>query len=706
MKNYTACKVLFATLLLMLSGVLAAQKVNRQLPLSVRLVQSEMIRCPESWQLDFQPRLKWDYCHGLELGAMLAVYDRYGDRRIYDYALAYADTMVNADGTIKMYKREEFSLDRINSGKFIFRIYEQEKEEKYRQALDLMRSQLDDHPRNADGGFWHKKVYPNQVWLDGVYMGTPFYAEYAYRNNRPQDYADVVRQILMAARHTYDPANGLYRHACDVSRKERWADPQTGQSQHCWGRALGWYAMAIVDALDFIPAQEAGRDSVLTILRQIAKQVKRLQEPKSGQWYQVLDRSGDEGNYLESTCSAMFIYTLFKAVRKGYIDKSYLNVAVKGYLGYLKKFIQEDANGVVSITDCCAVAGLGGKNYRSGDYDYYIHETIRDNDPKAIGPFILASLEWEDLQKLKGLSLVMEKAAFSYKDTLVVSRDGTGDYRTLTEAMEGIRCCMDYTVTVLIKKGVYKEKVIVPSWIQHVEFIGEDRDQTIITYDDHANIDRMGTFRTYTVKVEGNAITFRNLTIENNAAQLGQAVALHTEGDRLLFVNCRFLGNQDTIYTGKERTRLCFLNCYIEGTTDFIFGPSTALFRQCDILSKRNSYITAASTPKDVEVGYVFDRCTLRAAEGTDQVYLGRPWRPYAATFFINCQMDSHILSAGWDNWSNPDNERTARYGEWGSTGKGGDTKGRVKWTKSLSRQQAQQLTDLRYLFGDWTPLP
>lgn len=173
-----------------------------------------------------------------------------------------------------------------------------------------------------------------------------------------------------------------------------------------------------------------------------------------------------------------------------------------------------------------------------------------------------------------------------WKREIIVARDGTGDYRTLTEAMEGIRAFMDYKVTVFIKNGTYKEKVVVPSWIENVDFVGESVENTVITYDDHANIDKMGTFRTYTLKVEGNNITFKNLTIENNAARLGQAVALHTEGDRLLFVGCRFLGNQDTVYTGVAGTRLCFLDCYIEGTTDFIFGPSTALFKGVSSIAK------------------------------------------------------------------------------------------------------------------------
>lgn len=275
------------------------------------------------------------------------------------------------------------------------------------------------------------------------------------------------------------------------------------------------------------------------------------------------------------------------------------------------------------------------------------------------------------------------------QDTIVVARDGTGEFRTIQEAIEKVRAFMDYTVTIYIKNGVYKEKVIIPSWVKNVQLVGESAEGTIITYDDHANINKMGTFRTYTLKVEGNDITFKDLTIENNAAQLGQAVALHTEGDRLMFINCRLLGNQDTIYTGTEGTRLLFTNCYIEGTTDFIFGPSTALFENCTLHSKRNSYITAASTPKEVEFGYVFKNCKLTAAPGVNKVYLGRPWRPYASTTFINCEFGKHICPAGWDNWRNPENEKTARYAEFGNTGEGANKSGRVKWAKQLNEKEA-----------------
>lgn len=301
----------------------------------------------------------------------------------------------------------------------------------------------------------------------------------------------------------------------------------------------------------------------------------------------------------------------------------------------------------------------------------------------------------------------LRASAAEYKHEIYVNQDGSGDYTTVTDALEGIRAYMDYTVTVHIANGVYKEKIVIPSWLKNVSFIGESADSTIITFDHHANIDNMGTFRTYTVKVDASDVLFKNLTIENNAPQLGQAVALHTEGDKIRFVNCRFLGNQDTIFTGGKNSRLYFADCYIEGTTDFIFGPATAYFKNCDILSKRDSYITAASTPKDVRFGYIFDGCTLRALPEVKKVYLGRPWRPYAHTVFINCEMGSHIRPEGWHNWNNPANERTARYGEYGSHGPGASQDARVGWAMKVSDSDAADCLDISKVFAvttGWNP--
>lgn len=308
---------------------------------------------------------------------------------------------------------------------------------------------------------------------------------------------------------------------------------------------------------------------------------------------------------------------------------------------------------------------------------------------------------------LAGIGSSLGAAVAEYKREIYVNQDGSGDYTTITEALEGIRAYMDYEVTVHIADGIYKEKIVIPSWLKNVSFIGESPEKTVITFDHHANIDKMGTFRTYTVKVDASDILFKNLTIENNAPQLGQAVALHTEGDKIRFINCRFLGNQDTIFTGGKNSRLYFADCYIEGTTDFIFGPATVYFKDCEIFSKRDSYITAASTPEDVKFGYIFDNCKLTAADDVKKVYLGRPWRPYAHTVFINCDMGKHIRPEGWHNWNNTDNERTARYGEYGSRGEGGSQTGRVNWAMKVSDKDAAACLDTTEVFAvttGWNP--
>lgn len=321
-------------------------------------------------------------------------------------------------------------------------------------------------------------------------------------------------------------------------------------------------------------------------------------------------------------------------------------------------------------------------------------------------------------RKLILLTIMLATAAgihaadkYDNPDTIVVSRDGTGEFRTISEAIEVCRAFMDYHKVIYVKRGTYKEKLIVPQWLTNIEILGEDRDATVITYDDHANIANpatgrgIGTFRTYTVKVEGNSITFRNITIENNAARLGQAVALHTEGDRLVFVNCRLLGHQDTVYTGVAGTRLLFRNCYIEGTTDFIFGPSTAWFENCEIRSRADSYITAASTPQDRPYGYIFSHCRLTADANVTKVYLGRPWRDYGYTLFINCEMGRHIRPEGWHHWQK-ERQKTARYMEYGNSGDGAATDRRAPWTRQLTKKEAAKITmeEVFSINDKWTP--
>lgn len=327
------------------------------------------------------------------------------------------------------------------------------------------------------------------------------------------------------------------------------------------------------------------------------------------------------------------------------------------------------------------------------------------------------------------VAVMTAQAANKYDnpDTLFVSRDGTCEFRTVAEAVEVCRAFMDYHKVIFVKKGTYKEKIEIPTWLTNIEICGEDRDETIITWDDHANVKvsdpglgatvtqmgkSMGTFRTFTMKVCGSNFTLKNITIENNSARLGQAVSLHVEGDKCLFVNCRFLGHQDTIYTGRGGARMYFGNCYIEGTTDFIFGPSTVWFEGCDIVNKFDSYVTAASTPKDQPYGYIFNNCRVRCLTGEaakasnrggkeiTRCFLGRPWRPYAYTLFMNCELGGHIVPEGWNNWGNKANEQTARYYEYNNRGAGAAIKERAAWSRQLTKKEAQKITPAE-VFGD-----
>lgn len=282
---------------------------------------------------------------------------------------------------------------------------------------------------------------------------------------------------------------------------------------------------------------------------------------------------------------------------------------------------------------------------------------------------------------------------------IVVAADNTGDYATVGEALRKVRGDFDTHVTIFIKNGVYREKLLINSTINNLTIEGESPDSCIITWDDYAALRNMGTSNSYTVKVEGNNITFRNLTFENAAGPVGQAVAMHATGDRISFFNCRFLGFQDTLYASGRGARQYFEDCYIEGTVDFIFGASTAMFNRCHLHGKRDGYFTAASTPEETPVGYVFYRCKLTTAPEVTSMYLGRPWRPYASTYFVECDLDGNINPQGWHNWGNKDNELTARYGEYGNTGKASSTDQRAPWSKIITEDEANRLIDADYIF-------
>lgn len=367
-------------------------------PFSVRMAGSVMARDPSPLTIDSE-KPRWEYTQGLVLKAILEVGEKTGDPRYFAYVKKYYDAMIDADGHISTYDIADYNLDRLNPGKPLFLLYERTRDEKYKKALLLLRRQIQEHPRTREGGFWHKQRYPFQMWLDGLYMGAPFYAQYARVFDEPASFDDVVNQFVFIENHTRDARTGLLYHGYDESRQQKWADPVTGLSKNFWGRAMGWYAMALVDTLDFIPLAHPRRGELLAILQRLATATAKVQDKTTGVFHQVLDQGNRAGNYLESSASTMFAYALMKGARKGYLEATYGAVGRRAYEGVLKEFITTDDKGVVNIHRACQVAGLGGdpnrSSYRDGTYAYYVKEKVRSNDPKAVGPFIFASLEYE-----------------------------------------------------------------------------------------------------------------------------------------------------------------------------------------------------------------------------------------------------------------------------------------------------------------------
>lgn len=371
---------------------------NRPLEWAIQLADSDIKRNPDPRLLDFRPQPKWEYTNGLICGSMIELWKNTKNSKYLNYAQFYADSMISTDGKILTYKKSEYNIDRINPGKMLIDLFELTNTPKYKMAIDTLRDQMRSHPKTSEGGFWHKKVYPHQMWLDGLYMGTPFLSKYAQYYNEPSLFDEVVKQILIIDKHTYDERTGLYYHGWDESKTQQWADPKSGLSPHIWGRAMGWFAMALTDNLEYIPVNHPGRKEVIAIFNKVVKGLQSHQDAKTGLWYQIMDMPSAKGNYLEASCSAMFTYALFKGINLKVIDKDqYLPTAIKAYNGILQNLIKQNPDGSISLTQICAVAGLGGNPYRDGSYTYYINEPKRDDDPKGVGPFILASLEYEKL---------------------------------------------------------------------------------------------------------------------------------------------------------------------------------------------------------------------------------------------------------------------------------------------------------------------
>jgi unsaturated rhamnogalacturonyl hydrolase len=350
---------------------------------------------------DSLPGTNWSYDQGIVLQGLQSVWQQSAKGEYYSYIQKAMDRYVGTDGTIRTYKANDYTLDNILSGRSLLLLHHVSGAEKYYKAAALLRKQLNDHPKTPEGGFWHKKRYANQMWLDGLYMAEPFYAEYASVYHEDTDFDQIADQFIWMEQHARDSKTGLLYHAWDQSKKERWANPQTGLSACLWARADGWYAMGLVDVLSYFPVNHPKRAALIVILNRLAIAIQGSQDQGSGLWYQVLDKGAQKGNYLEASASCMFVYTLAKGVREGYLSPKYLPVAQKAYGGIIKNFIESDANGQVNLKGTAGAVGVGGEPYRDGSYEYYTGVKTITNETKGVGSFMLASVEIERLANLK-----------------------------------------------------------------------------------------------------------------------------------------------------------------------------------------------------------------------------------------------------------------------------------------------------------------
>jgi unsaturated rhamnogalacturonyl hydrolase len=408
---------------------------------SVKMADSETARSAGKHNFREGGRARWDYTVGLFTLSLIKLHEQVDKPEYLKFAEQAVGSFIDEKGVIRGYRVEEYNIDHINPGKTVLALYSHTGEERYRLAADLLRSQLNNHPRTSQGGFWHKKRYPHQMWLDGLYMGAPFYAEYSLRFGQLQAFDHVVKQFRLMDAAAYDAKSGLYYHGWDESKEQIWANKTTGTSANFWGRGLGWFAMALVDTLDFLPLNHPGRQEILAILNRVAAGIVRHQDAKTGLWYQVLDQGTRKGNYLEASASSMFVYSLAKAVNRGYLSKEYVPAIQKGYDGIVRDLITEDADGKINLIQCCLVAGLS--HDRDGSYEYYLREPIVLNDFKGVGPFILAGIEVERLLNPMGwnhvpriLSMIREP---KFPDRDFVITDFGAVKNSETDSTEAIR---------------------------------------------------------------------------------------------------------------------------------------------------------------------------------------------------------------------------------------------------------------------------
>lgn len=369
---------------------------------AAKMSESEMKRRGDSLAFGKDSKAKWAYETGVFLKGLDVVGARTGDKKYAGYVKAVIDSYLEPDGSIRTYKLEDYTLDNINCGKLLLTLYQNTRDEKYRQAAVLLMKQLENQPRTKEGGFWHKEIYPYQMWLDGIYMASPFLAQFAQIFNRPAGFDEVANQIIWMENHARDRQTGLLYHGWDESRTQEWADPLTGCSKSFWGRAMGWYAMGIVDVLDFMPARHPRRAALVNILARLSKAVVHYQDKETGLWYQVIDQGKRDKNYLEASACSMFVYAFAKGARKGYLGPEFAAAARRGFDGLVNNLVKVDGDGSVSLTQICGVGGLGGPQKRDGTFAYYVSEPIVANDLKGVGAFIMAGVEMDQLAARPG----------------------------------------------------------------------------------------------------------------------------------------------------------------------------------------------------------------------------------------------------------------------------------------------------------------
>ena len=391
MKHFSYFVLMLATLMT------ACSQPDAYLQTAESVAQSEMKHNPEMWTCDGASKPKWEYTPTLMARAFLELYAQTGDTAYLNHVQRFADLFIGEDGTILTYKQSLYNMDRIQGGNFLIMLNAINPQPQYSIAIETLRDQLRNQPRTSEGGFWHKQVYPHQMWLDGLFTGTTFYARYAAYKPEPEAWSDIANQFITVDKHTLK-ANGLNHHGWDESRQMGWSDSITGCSPETWGRAEGWYVMALCDVLELMPADQPEREALVAILNRVMNALLAVQDKETHLWYQVPDRGGEEGNYLESTCSAMYCFGMAKGVRLGVLPESYKTEAEQVMAGLQAHKLRTNEDGTLSLIDCCAVAGLGGNPYRDGTYSYYVHERIRDDDPKGIAPLILAAIELSKIQ--------------------------------------------------------------------------------------------------------------------------------------------------------------------------------------------------------------------------------------------------------------------------------------------------------------------